>query len=459
MTLRPTTRTCAQLCISFLLISSVISCKKDDGPAGGGTDPTPVVPLSSVTVNTNGATIVDEPKVNGEITVVDVDGVEQYSGRIGIEIRGASSQLLYDKKQYGFETRDADNMDVDVAFLSFPEEEDWILYAPYGDKSLIRNHLIYNLARDMGHYASRSELVEFNLNDSYDGLYVFMEKLKRDKNRIDINKLKDDEISGEDLTGGYIIKVDKINGGDYNPQNSFVSNFSPTESTAGQTIKFLYDYPDADEIVPEQKEYIATYMADFEMSLSSAGFADPDTGYASYIDVDSFIDFFILNEFSNNVDGYRLSTFLHKDKNEKLKAGPIWDFNLAFGNADYCDGGESNVWAYKFNERCPDDFWQVPFWWGRFLEDPAFVDKLKLRWNELRGGTLSNDYVQGKIAEYVAQIEAADAARKNFDRWPVLGIYVWPNNFVGDTYASEVNYLKSFIENRLTWLDSEITAL
>ena len=205
-----------------------------------------------------------------------------------------------------------------------------------------------------------------------DGVYVFMEKLKRDKERIDINKLKDDENSGEDLTGGYILKIDK----GYDEQNSFISAYGSSIGTESQEIRFIYTYPKADKITSEQKNYIATYINDFETALASDEFTDPVSGYAAYADMDSFVDFFILNELSNNVDGYRISTYMHKDKNEKLKMGPIWDFNLAFGNADYCSGGETNVWAYKFNERCPEDGLSVPFWWDRLLADPAFVSRL-----------------------------------------------------------------------------------
>ena len=131
-----------------------------------------------------------------------------YEGFIGIEIRGQSSQM-FPKKQYGFETRDSENEDLDVSLLGLPEEEDWILHAPYSDKSLIRNALIYDLSRDIGRYSSRLVFVELILNNIYDGLYILMEKLKRDKYRIDINKLKSSENEGEDLTGGYILKLDK----------------------------------------------------------------------------------------------------------------------------------------------------------------------------------------------------------------------------------------------------------
>ncbi|MBT8393211.1 MAG: CotH kinase family protein, partial [Bacteroidia bacterium] len=182
-------------------------------------------------------------------------------------------------------------------------------------------------------------------------------------------------------------------------------------------------------------------------------------GYAAYIEPQSFIDFFLLNELANNVDGYRLSTWLVKDKNEKLQMGPIWDFNLAFGNADYCEGGTNNVWAYKFNERCPGDFWQIPFWWDRLLEDPAFVAQLQSRWQELRSTTFSDTAIDQKIDSYVETLTLSGAIDENFQRWNVIGEYVWPNNFVGDSYDAELDYLKDWLFDRLSWLDSAIMNL
>lgn len=411
--------------------------------------------LPVFSVNTNGVEIVNDPKIDASYTITE-DGETLFSGNMGIEIRGASSQT-FPKKSYGFETWDAEGNDIDVALFEMPEEEDWILNGPYSDKTLIRNVLIYDLAREMNHYASRTEFVTMNINGENNGLYVFMEKLKRDKERIDINKLKDDENEGEDLTGGYIIKIDKSENEGHTSQNSFNSRYASTTNLSNDPTRFLYEYPDADDITEQQKEYISSYITDFEEALVSAAFTDPDTGYASYIDVDSFVDFFILNELSNNVDGYRISTYMHKDKNEKLRMGPIWDFNLAFGNADYCSGGETNVWAYKFNERCPGDVFHVPFWWSRLLEDPTFVARLKERWSELRAGTLSDGSILSKVDGYLETIDAA--ANINFTRWPILGTYVWPNNFIGNTYNEETDYLKQWISNRTIWLDDSISTL
>ncbi len=439
----------------------ITSCSKDDTSGGEGEEPKGVgLPL--ISINTNGAVIVDEPKVNAKITVFEED-VISYEGDIAIEFRGASSQALFPKKSYGFETRDANNEDLDVPLLGFPEEEDWILNGPYSDKTLLRNVLIYDLSRNMNMYASRTKLVELNVNSSYQGVYVFMEKLKRDSQRIAIEKLNEAENSGEDLTGGYILKIDKVSGSNlgegYNPQNSFNSSYAPPRGSSDKRIRFLYEYPKAEEITTAQKSYIETYINDFENALASDNFTDPTTGYAAYIDVNSFIDFFILNELSNNVDGYRLSTFMHKDKNGKLKMGPIWDFNLAFGNAGYCRGEATNVWTYKFNERCSDDFWLIPFWWERLLEDPSFVNQLKSRWTSLRANTLSENGIFSIVDAYTDQLSGIGALNRNFSTWDIIGEWIWPNNFVGNTYTEETNYFKNFISDRLTWLDSNINAL
>lgn len=445
----------------FTVVTLIVSCDNEtfESPSSS-IDIDDVIELPQVFINTNGQEIVDEPKILADMTIT-TDETVNFVGKIGIEIRGSSSQF-FPKKQFGIETRDDTGEDIDVAILEFPEEEDWILNAPYSDKTLFRNVLIYDLSRDIGRYASRVEFVELTINDLYNGIYVFMEKLKRDENRIDINKLKEDENSGEDVTGGYILKIDKADGANetiYTDFNAFASNFTPNGADGDQKIYFNYDYPKAEKITLEQRTYISTYINDFETALYDGNFADMEEGYANYIDVNSFIEFFILNELANNVDGYRLSTWLTKEKNEKLKMGPIWDFNLAFGNANYCGGENTNVWAYKFNDRCPNDFWLIPFWWEKLMEDPAFVMQLKDRWFELRSGQLSNNAIQDKIDFYETILQSSLSIDRNFNRWPILSTYIWPNNFIGNTYEEELRYLREFIETRVTWLDINIADL
>ena len=405
--------------------------------------------------------IVDEPKVPAALTIKRLDST-LYEGIIGIEIRGESSQF-FDKKSYGFETWDSQYNDLDVALIGFPEEEDWILYGPFSDKSLIRNKLIYELSNRMGRYTTKTEFVELTINYEYKGLYIFMEKLKRDKNRIDISKLENADIDEELISGGYIIKIDKsdMEDGSYTDYNSFQSQFDVFGNENGDIrINFNYEYPKPGEIHANQKNYIKNYFYEFESSLASNNFKDPINGFRKYIDEDSFIDFFILNELSNNVDGYRLSTYLQKDRNEKLVIGPIWDFNLSFGNADYCGGERYDVWCFKFNERCLGDYWNVPFWWNRLLEDEKFVDKLKNRWNQLRLNILSDNNILTLIEEQYSFLNnETDIINRNFNKWKIFGIYIWPNSFIGNNYYEEIDFLKNWIKERTKWLDESINNL
>lgn len=410
-------------------------------------------PLLQVNIQTQGLSIVDEPKIMADMLMTDKKAV-LYDGKIGIEFRGSSSQS-FDKKSYGFETWDENGDDVKVDLAGFPEEEDWIFYGPYSDKSLLRNVLIFDLSNQMGRYAVKTQFVEMTINDDYNGLYVLMEKIKRDKARVDVSKLK-----SEDLSGGYIIKIDKTTGEDVSLDFSFASQFDGFGNADGsQKIQFLYQYPKPEDIDAPQKAYIQNYFAEFEQALMSDSFTDAQLGYRNYIDVESFIDFFLLNELSRNVDAYRLSTFMHKDKGGKLNIGPIWDYNLAFGNANYCQGQSTEDWAYKFNTYCPNDPSRVPFWWGKLLEDEQFVTQLKARWLVLRADILSTKNVADSIQSKVTRLKQAGVISKNFSRYAVLGVYVWPNFFIGDSYDEEISYLKQWISDRMSWMDSAIAAL
>ena len=405
--------------------------------------------------------IVDEPKIPAALKIKKDDSIH-FQGIIGIEIRGESSQF-FDKKSYGIETWDTQYNDIDVSLLGFPEEEDWILYGPYSDKSLIRNKIIYELSELMGNYTSRTEFVELTINYEYKGLYIFMEKLKRDKNRINISKLEENDTDENTITGGYIIKIDKsdMEDGSYTDYNSFQSKYDVFGKLDGEKkINFNYEYPKPYEIHANQKIYIKNYFEEFEYSLAGDNFRDPNEGYRKYINENSFIDFFILNELSNNVDGYRLSTYLYKDRGEKMNIGPIWDFNLSFGNADYCGGERYDVWCYKFNERCLGDLWNIPFWWDRILEDEKFVINLKNRWNDLRGNILSDENLMNIIdIKYSLLNNETDVIKKNFEKWKIFGIYIWPNSFVGNNYYEEIEFLKNWIKNRTQWLDESINNL
>ncbi len=409
--------------------------------------------LPLVFIDTDGRQIPDEPKILAKMGIVwkssgemnnTRDPFNHYDGFITIEIRGSSSQM-FPKKSYGFETCDEDGLDIDFPLLGLPEEEDWIFYGPYSDKSLIRNALTFSLAEPLGRYASRVRFVELFLNNKYQGIYLLMEKIKRDKVRVDIAKLNPDEISGEDLTGGYIVKIDKTTG---SGGEGWHSNY---KNANGNSTFYQYEVPADDEIVPEQKAYIQNYIRAFEDAVYDAKFEGAGS-YCEFIDISSFADYILISELTKNVDAYRLSTFLHKDKNGKLMAGPIWDFNLAFGNADY-----HNAWlehGFQIDQRMEGDGWGNPFWWKGLWGDTAFVNFMKCRWNALRELHWSNE----RIFEVTDSLVNAlgDAVSRNFERWPVLGLYVWPNYYVATSHNSEINWMKKWMENRLWWLDANL---
>ena len=406
-------------------------------------------------ISTNGQEIIDEPKINADLKVIEENSEINY--KIGIETRGSSSQM-FPKKSYGFETRSSDwSDDIDVELGGFPEEEDWILYGPYSDKSLIRNKLTFDLSNSIGYYASRTKFYNLFINNESKGLYVLMEKIKRDKNRVDISKLGDDTVNG-----GYIIKIDKPTGDGESCSTCYDSSFSFRSSynTKGEIsneseIYFIYHYPKPDEKSEDQKDYIKSVIYDFETALISAN----SQNLIDIIDIDSFVDFFIINELIKNPDGYRLSTFLNKDFEGKLKMGPIWDFNLAFANVDYCDGSNPEGWIYNFNNICPGDVWQVPFWWTNLMQNEVFKSALKIRWEALRSSKLSNSEIFGKINSYKDYLESNKVINQNFYIWPVLGQYVWPNYFVGSSHQEEIDFMKNWITDRLSWMDNQISAI
>ncbi|OZC02256.1 CotH kinase family protein [Rubricoccus marinus] len=400
--------------------------------------------------------IPDEPKVPGRMRVIDNgsgqrnhvgDSPTGYDGFIGIEVRGASSQS-FPKKQYGIETRDASGDNRNVSILGMPDENDWVLHAPYSDKTLMRNALAYHMARATGRYASRTRWCEVVLNGEYVGVYVMMEKVKRDDGRIDVNNLKPDETSGDDLTGGYVIQLDRPD------EDGWYSAYPAPYPTSFRPY-FQYREPAADEIVAEQAAYIQAFMEDFESRMASGDPADPQAGYPSVIDVGSFVDFMLVNEAARNVDAYRLSTYFHKDKDSNdplLHAGPVWDFNIAFGNAYYYDGADPE--GYHYNTRTFNNTQPIPFWWRELANTEAFRSDMTARWESLRAGPFQTDALLAFIDSTAAVLDEAQA--RNFRRWPVIGRRVWPNDFVGETYQEEVDYLKGWLSQRLAWLDGSL---
>lgn len=414
--------------------------------------------LPIMSINTNGQAILNDPRIVADLKVYDnPDGEPNsrsnlpngYDGRISIEIRGNSSQM-FDKKSYAFETQNENGENNNAELLGLPPENDWILYGPYSDKSLIRDVLVMQLACEMGWYASRTKFCELFINDDYRGLYILMEKIKRDSKRVDINETDANDNAGDSLTGGYIVKVDWPDDGSTYDWHSPVNYFNGYYLD----LNYQYEYPDREDITGYQETYIQDFVSDFELALIGNNYKDLANGYRKYIDVHSFADYFILNEIANNVDAYRLSNFFTKvagSKGGKLFEGPVWDFNLGFGNANYGNAWLTSGWAL-YN---PDVTAVIPFHLKRLRQDPAFTGLVYCRWNGLRTNLLSDEHINVLIDSLTTYL--GPAIDRNFERWDILGTYVWPNYFVGDTYEEEIGFLKDFIEGRLNWMDNNIT--
>lgn len=422
--------------------------------------------LPIVVINTNGQIIPNEYKITVDMGIIYngegvrnylTDPFNNYNGKAGIEIRGSSSQM-FPKKQYGFETRDSLGNDLKVSLLGFPSESDWILFAPYNDKSLMRDALTYRLSNDMGRYATRSKYCELVLNGEYMGLYVLFEKIKRDGNRVNIKKLEPADTTGDAVTGGYLIKIDKPDG---EVNEGWLSNFLPFPN-AQFKIQYLYSYPKPEDIALQQSTYIQHKIFQFETMMKYAlNIADTGTGYPKYLDVNSFADFILLNETVKNIDAYRLSTYLYKDRdsrNPKIFAGPVWDFNIALGNAYYYEGGVTEGWQLQYlttPENMPaEEPFLTPFWWRKLFDDNNFRNIVHARWQTHKNAALSTQHINYLIDSLVTLLD--ESKTRNFERWPVLGVWVWPNYFVGTTFESEINFLKTWIYNRLYWMNQNM---
>jgi hypothetical protein len=385
-------------------------------------------------------------------------GSTDFEGLGEINVRGHTS-LRNPKHSYHFQTKQEGSGSRKVALLGLPKESDWVLYGPYSDKSLMRDVLGYELSNRIGQYAARTRFAEVFLNESrgkltqrhYIGVYVFEEKIKRGKNRVDIEKLTPEDSTEPNISGGYIIKKDHSDQVD-NPDDSIPmlggsARRKESSFRSSHGSHFYYVEPKGDEITTEQKTWLRQYINKFEQVLYSDDFKDPKTGYAAYIDPNSFVDHHLLVELSKDIDGFRFSTFYYKDRGGSLKMGPIWDWNLSFGNASAREGFNPEGWYWS---QLDDRQYS---WFRRLFEDPDFAQRYVDRWGELRTNQFAIVKILGRIDELATLLNEAQA--RNFRRWRILDHNIWPNAFVGKSFNDEISFLKQWIRQRIEWMDQE----
>jgi len=403
--------------------------------------------LPLVIISTNNETIQDEPKITAHMGIIDhgynnlTDAYNGYDGQIAIEIRGASSQS-FPKKNYGFETQLANGENNNISIIGMPAENDWVLHGPYSDKSLLRNTLAYHMGQATGRYTPRTRLCELFINDTYEGVYMMTEKIKRDKNRVDLASLKEEDLSGEELTGGYIFQIDRDDAN---------SNIDGWYSSTSPSKFYAYHDPKPDELATVQREYLKEYVSSFESDMKTSDF---ENKFQNYVDLTSWIDYFLVTEIGKHIDAYKLSFYMHKKKitnGGKIHFGPLWDFNLAFGNFDFACSPDPQGWTYEFQGTCDNSH---PFWIKKMTNIPEVSNQINCRWNGLRDGPLHTDSLMDFLN--LKELEMGNAPKRNFERWEILGEYVWPNDYVGETYDEEITFLKNWLTTRLEWMDDNM---
>ena len=369
------------------------------------------------------------------------------TSRIGMHARG-SSTFVHEKTNYRIEFRNEFDEDEAIDLLGLPDESDFILFGPWVfDRTMVRNPLMFELGRQAGLYSPRTRFVEVFSDvrgddlsmDDYMGVYVLVEKIKRDGDRVDIENLEPSDLGPIEITGGYILRNDR---GDE-------SDIWKSARGLPSEVWYVHDDPDGTRLAPEQRAYIQGYIDDFEAALYGPDFQDPEIGYQAFIDVDSFIDSHLLRALSNDPDGLRLSQFWTKDRSGKLSGGPMWDFDRTMGNDGDSRSNDPRRWnAQSVNYLRYD-------WWGRLFQDPSFAQRWVDRYHELRTSDVFTTQNFARIVDEFAA-EVAEAQPRNVARWPGTapngGTFAQPGL---DGWEAEVSHLKGWLDERTSWMDTQ----
>jgi hypothetical protein len=408
--------------------------------------------LPIVIITTDGGVDITDTEVSGNMKVIyrgpgqrnyvtDQDSLQylNYNGRITIKTRGSSTEILQ-KKQYSVSTIEADNItNNNVVLLGLPSDNDWVFNAMGFDPALIRDYLCYNLSRQIGEYASRTVYCELIVNNVFKGLFDLQEKIKQGKERVNIMKMATTDNYLPNITGGYIVKAD---------HSTDPVIFTMPSYVAGQDVLYYNEYPKPEVVTAQQNTYIAGV---FQQLAGKANASDATllTGYPTVIDIPSFVDYMIISELSSNSDSYQYSTYFHKDRNGKLRAGPIWDNDLTFGNDLFfwgLDRSHTNVWQFDNGDNQGSEFWLDLF------NNNDFRCCFYKRWKALTqpGAPLTYASISNFIDQTVTWI--SEAVARNRALWLGIDVQYDPDPY--DTYSTDIAKIKSFIQTRISWIDN-----
>ena len=359
--------------------------------------------------------------------------------RGGFRVRGSTSSG-FPQTPFAVEFLDEFNGERPLPLLGLPADSDWVLYAPNSyDPVMIHNPFIHQLSRDLGRYSPRTRFVEVFLvrnsggvrESHYHGIYVLTEKIKIGRQRVDIDRLGAEDLQPPQVTGGYLLKFDRV---------------GPGESgvTANDGRGMVYVEPKEQTIrLPQraaQRAYLNTFFDEFNHALHGPQWKDPATGYRAYLDVEAAIDFHVLEVLSGNVDAMVLSTYFHKPRAGKIVCGPHWDFDRALGSIDERDANP-RVWSTG------------PFfggeWWPRLFSDPDFWQLWVDRWQTLRRTHFSLSNLNRLIDQLTDELR--EAQPREVRRWDLQ-----PR---GGSYQSEIDLMKDWLSNRVDFIDGELVPL
>ena len=424
---------------------------------------------------------------------------------IGIKVRGQSS-AKFPKPGYSVEVRDEKGEGMDVSMFGLPPADDWVFHGPYVDKSLMRNALAHWLFRQAGHYSPRTKHFDLYINGVYRGVYVLIEKIKRGKYRVNVSKLKETDVSGDDVTGGYIWAFDKTgtNTGGMGNEDINKEGFKTADG-----LNVIMHYPKKENLQQQQQAYLKKYLEDLENLFKNG---KNGSGYENYVDMTSALDYVLHEEVTNNSDSYWCSFFLHKPKESKggkVTLGPAWDFNLAMSNGSQPENGGNNNggnngfnwnmwggggqgaggmgssgttgWQIESSMKTGMSGLKIPNWLLGMWKDSHYQSELKKRWAELRSGvwhTKTMDVYLDSMKTYLTK-----AADRNFKRWPNLGKSsgqgdsdpqpmkycnqgggqqgMWSMNmpmggYNADTWDGEFEHLRKKMKERMKWMDQQL---
>ena len=377
--------------------------------------------LPIIYLQTDNASPIDskDEYVSGDVSI---DGGRSFTDLPATEMkirgRGNSTWFTHPKKPFQMKLEDK------AEFLGMPKDKKWLFLAEYSDKTLLRNKITF----EMGYLSNldwtpQGRFAEVYINDRYNGTYNITQKVEESDNRVPLGD------------SGYLLELDQLERLD--ADDVYFDSVI--------TDRFLINIKEPSlEFNSAEYTYIKDLLDDFETALYGPNYRSAIAGYAKYIDLDSFVDWYLINEINKNQDSKSWSSmFVNVMPGEKIKMGPLWDFDLSFGNVDYSDAQYSDGFWVKFHP-----------WYERLFQDPAFVEKVKSRFAFFKQ---NENIILDKIDAYGEQLQWAQ--QQNNDEWQTIGMPVWPNPVVFDTYQEEVDHLKSWYSDRMEWLEAAFAAL